>query len=88
MTAQIENLLASLNEELRFAKEERATGASDVSLQSVASLLQRADKFTASGQWANDQELLNAAAHHISDSWGFRSTLGVEILEFVRASKP
>jgi hypothetical protein len=88
MTAQIENLLASLNEERRLAKEERATGASDVSLQSVAILLQRADTLAASGQSDNAQDLLDAAARQVSDSWSFTSTLGVEVLKFVRAVEP
>lgn len=88
MTAQIKNLLASLNEERRLAKEERATGASDVSLQSVAILLQRADTLAASGQSDNAQDLLDAAARQVSDSWSFTSTLGVEVLKFVRAVEP
>jgi hypothetical protein len=88
MTAQIEDLLASLDEERRLAKEERATGASDVSLQSVASLLQRADTLAASGQSDNAQDLLDAAARQVSDSWSFSSTLGVEVLKFVRAVEP
>lgn len=88
MTAQIEDLLASLDEERRLAKEERATGAFDVSLQSVASLLQRADTLAASGQSDNAQDLLDAAARQVSDSWSFSSTLGVEVLKFVRAVEP
>jgi hypothetical protein len=88
MTEQIENLLASVNEERRLAKEERATGASDVSLQSVASLLRRADTLAASGQSDNAQDLLDAAARQVSDSWSFTSMLGVEVLEFVRAGEP
>ncbi len=88
MTAQIEDLLASLDEERRLAKEERATGASDASLQSVASLLQRADALAASGQFDNAQDLLDAAARQVSDSWSFTSALGVEVLEFVRTVEP
>ena len=87
MTVQIENLLASLNEELRLAKEERATGASGESLQSVVSLLQRADQFAKSGELANARELLDAAARQVSDSWSFSSALGTEVLEFVRAAE-
>lgn len=85
MTAQIENFLTSLNAERGLAKEERATGASDVSLQSVASLLQRADTLAASGKFDKAQELLDAAARQVSGSWSFASKLGVEVLEFVRA---
>lgn len=83
---QIEYLLASLNEELRLAKEQRSTGASDLSLQSVVSLLQRADTLAATGQLANAKELFDAAARQVSDSWSFSSRLCVEVLEFVRAA--
>jgi hypothetical protein len=86
VTVQIKNLLASLNEELRLAKEQRSTGASDLSLQSVVSLLQRGDTLAASGQWANANELFDAAARQVSDSWSFSSRLGVEVLEFIRAA--
>ena len=86
MTVQIEYLLASLNEELRLAKERRSAGASDLSLQSVVSLLQRADTLAASGQWANAKELFDAAAGQVSDSWSSSSRLGVEVLEVVRWS--
>lgn len=82
---QIEFLLASLNEELGLAREHRSTGASDLSLQAVASLLQRADTLTASGQWANANELFHAAARQVSDSWSFSSRLGMEVLELVQA---
>jgi hypothetical protein len=85
VTVQIQNLLASLNEELGLAKEQRSTGASDLSLQSVVSLLQRGDTLTASGQWANAKELFDAAARQVSDSWSFSSRLGMEVLEVVRA---
>lgn len=85
MTAQIENLLTALNAERGLAKEERATGASDVSLETVASLLLRADTLAASGKFDKAQELLDAAARQVSDSWSFTSKLGVEVLGFVRA---
>jgi hypothetical protein len=85
MTVQIENLLGSLNEESRLTKEERATGASDLSLQSVVSLLQRADKLVNADQSANARELFDSAARQVSESWSFRSMLGIEVLEFVRA---
>lgn len=86
MIVQIEYLLASLNEELRLAKEQRSTGASDLSLQSVVSLLQRADTLAATGQLANAKELFDAAARQVSDSWSFSSRLCLEVLEFVRAA--
>ncbi len=82
---QIENLLASLNEELRLAKEQRSTGASDQSLQSVLSLLQRAGTLAASGQSDSAQKLLDAAARQVSDSWSFTSTLGMKVLDLARA---
>jgi hypothetical protein len=84
MTVQIEALLATLNEELPLAKEDRATGASDLSLQSVVSLLQRADKSAKAGQSAIARELFDSAARQVSDSWSFRSTLSIEVLEFAR----
>jgi hypothetical protein len=85
MTVQIENLLASLAEELRLAQHERATGASDSSLQSVVSLLQRADNLTKLGQSVAAQELFDSAAHQVSDSWSFRAKLATELFEFVKA---
>lgn len=85
MTVQIENLLASLTEKLQLAKEERPTGASDLSLESVISLLQRADKLAKSGRSLKAQELFDSAARQVSDSWSFRATLATDVLDLDKA---
>ncbi|WP_314195302.1 hypothetical protein [uncultured Arthrobacter sp.] len=82
---QIENLLTSLQEELQLAREARLSGASDLSLQSVMGLLQRADKLASAGQSEKARELFDSAARQVADSWSFSSVLGIEVLEFVRA---
>jgi len=82
---QIENLLASLDEELKPAREARLSGASDLSLQSVMGLLQRADQLANAGQAQKARKLFDSAARQVSDSWSFSSVLSVEVLEFVRA---
>jgi hypothetical protein len=85
MTVQIENLLTSLDEELQLARDARRSGASDLSLQSVIGLLQRADKLANAGQAEKARELFDSAARQVVDSWSFSSVLGIEVLEFVRA---
>jgi hypothetical protein len=84
---QIESLLTSLREELALSKENRDTGASDLSLQTVINLLRRAETSAASGQAENAKEALSAAARQVGDSWSFSSTLGIAVLEFVQATK-
>jgi hypothetical protein len=85
MIVKIEELLTSLGEELKLARKARLSGASDLSLQSIISLLQRADGLVNAGQSENARELFHSAARQVADSWSFSSFLGIEILEFARA---
>jgi ABC-type uncharacterized transport system involved in gliding motility auxiliary subunit len=82
---RFENLLTSLGEELKLAWEARLSGASDLSLQSVISLLQRADKLANAGQSEKARELLDSASRQVVDFWSFSSVLGIEVLEFARS---
>jgi hypothetical protein len=77
---QIAELVHSLTEELQLAEGERDTGASDSSLRSVISLLQRAEHSVSSGQSELAKELFESAARLVSDSWSFNTVLGTEVL--------
>jgi hypothetical protein len=77
---QIAELVHSLTEELQLAEGERDTGASDSSLRSVISLLQRAERSVSSGQSELAKELFESAARLVSDSWSFNTVLGTEVL--------
>lgn len=83
----LESLLTSLEEELRLSEENRTTGASDLSLQTVLDLLRSAEKTATSGHAAKAKDALSLAARQVSDSWSFCSTLGIAVLEFVQTAK-
>jgi hypothetical protein len=72
---------------MKVSKAERATGASDLSLESVISLLQRAAESAQAGQSDHARELLDAAGRQVADTRSLSSTLGRDILEFVRIVK-
>ena len=82
---KIEELLTSLGEELKLARKACLSGASDLSLKSVISLLHRADGLVNAGQSEKARELFDSAARQVADSWSFSSVLGIEVLEFARS---
>lgn len=84
---QNKELLSRLEGELKLPPAKRDTGASDVSLNSVISLLQRADKLAGASQPSTAEAILDAAARQVSDSWSFSSVLGAEVFDFIEAVK-
>lgn len=60
---QNNELLSLLEGELNLSTDKRDTGASDISLHSAISLLQRADKIAGAGPPPRAKDILDVAAH-------------------------
>lgn len=84
---QPEDLIQVLKSDLDKPQQDRETGASDVSLKSVISLLQEGGGPANNDHAAQALDAYNSAAHLISDSWSYSSVLGAEVLAFVMAAR-
>lgn len=84
---QSKELLRLLERDLNLSTGQRDTGASDVSLNSVISLLQKADQLAVAGQLESAKDSLDVAARQVSDSWSFSSVLGAEVFDYIDAVK-
>ena len=84
---QSKELLRLLERDLNLSTGQRDTGATDVSLNSVISLLQKADQLAVAGQLESAKDSLDVAARQVSDSWSFSSVLGAEVFDYIDAVK-
>lgn len=84
---QSKELLRLLERDLNLSTGQRDTGASDVSLNLVISLLQKADQLAVAGQLESAKDSLDVAARQVSDSWSFSSVLGAEVFDYIDAVK-